>query len=83
MPEKRDQLKIYLQESGIGTEIYYPVPMHLQPCFKYLGGKKGDFPKAEAAAESSLAIPVYPGLTHDQQTYVVEKISAFYRRSGK
>ena len=79
VPEKRDQLKTYLQKSGIGTEIYYPVPMHLQPCFKCLGGKKGDFPKAETAAESTLAIPIYPGLTHDQQAYVVEKIRAFYQ----
>jgi dTDP-4-amino-4,6-dideoxygalactose transaminase len=78
VPEKRNELKAYLQESGVGTEVYYPVPMHLQPCFEYLQKKKGEFPKAEAAAESTLAIPVYPGLTHEQQGYVAEKIRAFY-----
>ncbi|MBW2107500.1 MAG: DegT/DnrJ/EryC1/StrS family aminotransferase [Deltaproteobacteria bacterium] len=78
VPDRRDALKAYLQEQGIGTEIYYPVPMHLQPCFKDLNGKKGDFPEAEDAASRTLALPVYPELTDDQQAYVVEKIRAFY-----
>jgi len=79
--KKRDELKRYLHEAGIGTEIYYPVPMHLQPCFNYLKGKKGDFPVAEAAAENSLALPIYPELTSRQQLYVVDKIQAFCAKS--
>lgn len=75
---KRDELRQHLHEAGIGTEIYYPVPMHLQPCFKYLNSKKGDFPRAEAAAEKTLALPIYPELTNEQQDYVAEKIKSFY-----
>ena len=67
-----------MQDSGIGIEIYYPVPMHLQECFRYLGYKKGDFPAAEYAAEHTLALPVYPDLSEKQIEYVVEKISEFY-----
>jgi dTDP-4-amino-4,6-dideoxygalactose transaminase len=76
--ERRDEVRKFLNEADIGTEVYYPVPMHLQPCFEYLKGKKGDFPKAEAAAEKTLALPVYAELTDEQQAYVVEKIKAFY-----
>lgn len=75
--KRRDELRQYLHEAGIGTEIYYPIPMHLQPCFKYLNGKKGDFPRAETAADKTLALPIYPELTDEQQAYVVEKIGAF------
>lgn len=77
VPEKRDELKDYLLKNGVGCEIYYPVPLHLQACFSYLGGKAGDFPNAEHAAGHTLAIPVYPELTASQQAYVVEKIKAF------
>ncbi|MBW2018413.1 MAG: DegT/DnrJ/EryC1/StrS family aminotransferase [Deltaproteobacteria bacterium] len=75
---RRDDLKRFLSEAGIGTEIYYPVPLHLQPCFEYLNATKGSFPMAEAAAEKTLALPIYAELTDEQQAYVVRKIKAFY-----
>jgi dTDP-4-amino-4,6-dideoxygalactose transaminase len=78
VPEKRDDLRLFLQEAKIGTEVYYPVPMHLQECFFYLNYKKGDFPISEHAASHTLALPIYPELTQDQQAYVVEKIKEFY-----
>jgi len=74
---KRDQLLAYLREKGVGCEIYYPHPMHLQECFRHLGGKCGDFPEAEKAAGEVLAIPIYPELTDQMKDYVAETIISF------
>jgi dTDP-4-amino-4,6-dideoxygalactose transaminase len=80
--DKRDDLRLFLNEVGVGTEIYYPVPMHLQECFLDLNYKKGDFPVAEHAALHTVALPIYPELSDDQLAYVVEKIAAFYKIKG-
>jgi len=75
----RDKLQEYLKEQGVSTAIYYPLPLHLQECFKDLGYLKGDFPEAEKASGSVISLPVYPELTDEQQEYIVEKISGFFK----
>jgi dTDP-4-amino-4,6-dideoxygalactose transaminase len=76
--QNRDGLRLYLAEHGISTEVYYPVPLHLQECFRDLGYCKGDLPESELAASEVLAIPVYPELEAKKQEYIVDAISAFY-----
>ena len=76
--EKRDELRKFLTENKIGTEIYYPVPFHEQECFQYLGYKSGDFPNSEYAAKHTIALPIYPEFTIEMQDYVIEKIGEFY-----
>ena len=73
----RDELQAFLKNQGVGTEIYYPVPMHVQQCFAYLGYKAGDFPSSEAAAKETLALPIYPELAEPQLHYVVDCIRQF------
>jgi dTDP-4-amino-4,6-dideoxygalactose transaminase len=74
----RDKLRAFLAERGIGSEIYYPIPLHLQKCFGYLGYAPGDLPEAERAAQDVLALPMFAELEEDEQRYVIEAIADFY-----
>ena len=76
--ERRDELQAHLKSKGIGSAVYYPVPLHLQQCFSHLGYRRGQFPEAERAAAEVLSLPVYPELTRDQLDYVVDAIRGFY-----
>ena len=76
--ERRDELQSFLDAKEISSGVYYPIPFHMQECFKFLGGNKGDFPVSETAAKEVLALPVYPGITNGMQERVVKQIKAFH-----
>jgi dTDP-4-amino-4,6-dideoxygalactose transaminase len=78
---QRDDLRNFLKEKGVGTEVYYPLPMHLQNCYHDLGYHKGSFPVSERAAEEVLSLPIYAELTEDQQAYVVQTVADYFRRT--
>ena len=79
---RRNELQAALKARGVGTEVYYPVPMHLQECFAYLGLGAGSFPESEQAANETLALPVHPELTGEQAEYVVQCVVDFYATAG-
>jgi dTDP-4-amino-4,6-dideoxygalactose transaminase len=74
---RRDMLRTWLSDRGVGSEIYYPVPLHLQDCFRSLGYDVGNLPQTERVASEVLSLPIYPELTYDEQLYVVQQIAAF------
>jgi dTDP-4-amino-4,6-dideoxygalactose transaminase len=78
--EKRDSLEEYLKSKEIGTSVYYPIPLHLQKCFEYLGYKKGDFPVSERLCETVISLPMFPELTNDEVSFVCESIREFYKK---
>lgn len=80
--ELRDKLKDYLQEKGVATGLHYPVPLHLQECFKELGYKEGDFPETEKLAFTGLSLPMFPELTDEQIEYVADSIKEFFSKNG-
>ncbi len=78
--KNRDELREFLTEKGIGTSIYYPKGLHQQKCFEYLGYKEGDFPVTERATKTTLALPIFPELTYEEQEYIVKSIKEYYKK---
>jgi dTDP-4-amino-4,6-dideoxygalactose transaminase len=83
VPQRRDELRDRLSARGISTKIYYPVPLHLQKCFQYLGYREGDFPAAESAALETFALPLFPELSKAQQVYVVQTLQKFFEPASR
>ena len=77
---RRDALRQFLNQEGVGTEIYYPLPLHLQECYAFLNYHRDDLPVSERAADETLALPIFPELTEAQQMYVIDRVKAFYQR---
>ena len=75
----RDKLKDYLTQQGVSVGLHYPIPLHLQECFKGLGYKKGDFPNSERIGEAGLSLPMFPEMTDEQINYVLDKINEFFK----
>lgn len=80
---RRDALRAHLTEQGIATEIYYPLPLHLQPCFRHLGYKEGDLPESESASQEALSLPMFPELTDEEQAYVAQAVRTFGDKGQK
>ena len=78
--KKRNELQKYLNDFEIATGLHYPVPLHLQNCFKELGYEKGDFPNTEELSDNCLSLPIFPEMTDDQISYVSEKIIKFFKK---
>ncbi len=76
---RRDELMAFLDGEGIASRVYYPLPLHLQKCFAFLGGKEGDCPESEKLAHECLALPIFPGLTMDEQIWVADSVAKFYK----
>ena len=75
--KRRDELEKFLNDAGIGTNKHYPIPMHLQECYKDLGFKEGDFPIAEEISATELSLPMYYGMTDEEVQYVIDKVNEF------
>ncbi|MBW9173215.1 DegT/DnrJ/EryC1/StrS family aminotransferase [Clostridium estertheticum] len=80
LADRRDELQENLKANKIGTSIYYPIPLHLQKCFEYLGYKKGDFPVAESICDRIIALPIYPEITEEEVEFVCQTINEFYKK---
>ena len=78
--DRRDELMAFLEDKGVSARVYYPLPLHLQPCFRYLGYKEGDLPVSEELSREVMALPVYPGLTQSEQEEVAVRIAEFFTK---